>query len=117
MPVTGAVNSNFAANAYANSQKIMGAAQTTEETGDTDKSGSGGGAGGVSFADILKNNIEDSVKTLKTGEDLSAQAVTGKADLTDVVQAVNSAEITLQTVVAVRDRMISAYQEIMRMPI
>jgi flagellar hook-basal body complex protein FliE len=33
-----------------------------------------------------------------------------------VVEAVNAAEITLQTVVAVRDRIITAYQEIMRMP-
>ena len=48
---------------------------------------------------------------------MSAMAVTGEADITDVVQAVTSAELTLQTVVAVRDRMISAYQEIMRMPI
>jgi len=48
---------------------------------------------------------------------MSAQAVTGEADLTDVVAAITSAELTLQTVVAVRDRLISAYQEIMRMPI
>ena len=51
------------------------------------------------------------------GEKLSAQSVAGKAELTDVVTAVTSAELTLQTVVAVRDRVISAYQEIMRMPI
>jgi flagellar hook-basal body complex protein FliE len=48
---------------------------------------------------------------------MSAKAVTGEADIVDVVQAVGNAEITLQTVVAVRDRVISAYQEIMRMPI
>ena len=38
------------------------------------------------------------------------------ANLQEVVEAVNAAEITLQTVVAVRDRMITAYQEIIRMP-
>jgi flagellar hook-basal body complex protein FliE len=48
---------------------------------------------------------------------MSAKAVTGEADLTDVVTAVTNAELTLQTVVSVRDRLISAYQEIMRMPI
>ena len=54
---------------------------------------------------------------MKSGEDMAAKAVTGEADLTDVVQAISSAELTLQTVVSVRDRMISAYQDIMRMPI
>ena len=41
----------------------------------------------------------------------------GQANLQDVVEAVNAAEVTLQTVVAVRDRMIAAYQDIIRMPI
>jgi flagellar hook-basal body complex protein FliE len=43
--------------------------------------------------------------------------VMGTADPTDVVQAVNSADMTLQTVVAIRDKMIGAYQDILRMPI
>jgi flagellar hook-basal body complex protein FliE len=43
--------------------------------------------------------------------------VTEEADLTEVVQAVTSAEVTLQTVVSIRDRLVSAFQEIMRMPI
>lgn len=76
-------------------------------------------AGGdeVSFAQFLKQGLSDSIDTLKAGEKASARAVTGQADLTDVVQAVNAAEITLQTVVAVRDRLVGAFQEIMRMPI
>ena len=48
---------------------------------------------------------------------MSAAAIQNKADLTEVVTAITNAEVTLQTVVAVRDRMISAYQQIMRMPI
>ena len=47
----------------------------------------------------------------------SADALTGDIGLPELVQAVSAAELTLQTTVAVRDRMISAYQEIMRMPI
>lgn len=54
---------------------------------------------------------------MKAGEKASAQAVTGEASLTDVVEAVTDAEMTLQTVVAIRDRMLNAYQEIMRMPV
>ena len=40
-----------------------------------------------------------------------------QADIVDVVNAVNSAELTLDTVVAVRDKVIAAYQTIMQMPI
>ena len=59
----------------------------------------------------------EAVDTLHSGEKASANAVLGTANLTDVVEAVTAAELTLQTVVAVRDRMLTAYQEIMRMPI
>ena len=43
--------------------------------------------------------------------------VQGKADLVDVATAISSAQASLETVMAVRDQVISAYQEIMRMPI
>ena len=46
-----------------------------------------------------------------------AQAVNGTADLNEVVVAVSNAEIMLTTVVTVRDRVIQAYQEILKMPI
>jgi flagellar hook-basal body complex protein FliE len=46
-----------------------------------------------------------------------AQMVQGQGSLIDVVTAVSSAEASLETVMAVRDQVISAYQEIMRMPI
>ena len=61
--------------------------------------------------------VEKVVETQKASEKMSADAVMGKADITDVVQAVTEAEVTLQTMVAVRDKVIGAYQEIMRMPI
>ena len=41
----------------------------------------------------------------------------GKANMVDVVQSVNAAELTLDTVVAVRDKVVAAYQSIMNMPI
>ena len=46
-----------------------------------------------------------------------ASAVQGQGSLIDVVTAVSSAEASLETVIAVRDQVIQAYQEIMRMPI
>lgn len=75
------------------------------------------GADEISFSDFLKNSVSESIDTMKAGEKTQAGAITGESDLADVVQAVTSAEVTLQTVVAIRDRMITAYQEIMRMPI
>lgn len=70
--------------------------------------------GGPSFADFLKQKVGGAVASLKAGEAMQAKAVAGTADLSDVVRAVTSAELTLQTIVALRDRLVGAYQEIMR---
>ncbi|MCB9988755.1 MAG: flagellar hook-basal body complex protein FliE [Rhodospirillales bacterium] len=98
------INPALAAGAYANTQK---AAQMPGIASNE----------GPSFGDLVKKAATDSVETMRAGEKASADAVTGKANLTDVVQAVTDAELTLQTVVALRDKMLNAYQEIMRMPI
>lgn len=71
----------------------------------------------TSFGDMMKNVAVQSIQTMRGGETASAKAVAGSASLPEVVQAITAAELTLQTVVAVRDRMMTAYQEIMRMPI
>lgn len=70
-----------------------------------------------SFRQLLVETVGDAVDTSKASETMSIKAASGQVDLQDVVEAVNAAEISLQTVVSVRDRVISAYQEIMRMPI
>jgi flagellar hook-basal body complex protein FliE len=72
---------------------------------------------GSGFGDLLKSALEDAVDTQKTGEAASLQAATGKADINSVVAAVNNAELTLQTVLAVRDKVVAAYTEIMHMTI
>lgn len=105
------IDPNTAINAYSNSMKIAQGAKGADETD------SGESSGGVTFSDFLKQKATESVDTLQKSEEMSAKAITGEADLVDVVQAVSAAELTLQTVVAVRDKMISAYQEIMRMPV
>jgi flagellar hook-basal body complex protein FliE len=48
---------------------------------------------------------------------MATQQIAGNANIVDVVNAVNSAELTLDTVVAVRDKVVQAYQAIMNMPI
>ena len=61
--------------------------------------------------------MKDAANTMRIGETAAAQGAAGKGDIVQVVNAVTAAELTLETVVAVRDRVISAYQDIMRMPI
>jgi flagellar hook-basal body complex protein FliE len=79
-------------------------------------SGADSAAGG-SFGDFLSDAVKNSIGTLKTGEAMATRQLAGQADIVDVVNAVNTAEITLDTVVAVRDKVVQAYQSIMNMPI
>lgn len=72
---------------------------------------------GPSFATMLEQAAKGAVSTLKTGEQQTALAAVGKADINDVVMAVTNAEMTLQTVTTLRDKVVGAYQEILRMPI
>jgi flagellar hook-basal body complex protein FliE len=72
---------------------------------------------GPGFSDVLKQVAKEAIDTTREAEKQSLAAASGKADLNQVVNAVTAAEMTVQTVTAVRDRVISAYQEILRMPI
>lgn len=74
-------------------------------------------APGTDFASLLKGAAQDTVSSLKTAEAGTAAAIAGKADIREVVAAVTNAELTLETVVNVRDKVINAYNDIMRMPI
>ncbi len=69
------------------------------------------------FAEMVNSASKDLLETGRAAEKATAAAIAGEADVTDVVMAVTNAETTLQTVVAVRDRVMAAYQEILRMPI
>jgi flagellar hook-basal body complex protein FliE len=77
----------------------------------------GAGAGGDPFAALVKNAIAEAARIGKTAETASLAAVNDRADLNQVVTAVAEAELALQTVVTIRDRVIEAYREIIRMPI
>ena len=74
-------------------------------------------SGPGSFSDFLSGAVKDSISTIRQGEQAAQTQVTGNANIVDVVNAVNSAELTLDTVVAVRDKVVQAYQSIMNMPI
>lgn len=78
-------------------------------------------AGGPSaigdFASLLENSVAGAEMQLGRAETLSAQAAMGQAELVDVVTAISAAEASLETMLAVRDEVIRAYQDIMKMPI
>lgn len=69
------------------------------------------------FSSLLKSAAIRMEEDNKQAELMSMKAIKGTADMQDVVLAVSNAEVALQTVVAVRDKVVSAYQDIMQMPI
>ncbi len=76
-----------------------------------------GTAEGGDFAAALRQAAEGTVDALEAGETQTLQAALGQADLTEVVMAVTQAEMTLETVVTLRDKVIQAYQDVINMPI
>ena len=77
----------------------------------------GAGATQTAFGTMVDSLVGQTGEAVAAAEKTSIAAVAGNADLVDVVTAVSNAEMVLESVTAVRDRVISAYQEIMRMPI
>ncbi len=69
-----------------------------------------------SFSELLNQSLSSAVDTGYNAEKISTLALMGKADMTQVVTAVNDAAQALNTVVAIRDKVISAYQQISQMP-
>ena len=107
MPVTTFSN---AISAYNNAQRSFSSSES-------DSAGPVSGTGGISFSSLLKDGAQNAIAAGHKSEELGKQAIQGKADVRDVVAAVNNAELTLQTVVAVRDKVIGAYNDILKMPI
>jgi flagellar hook-basal body complex protein FliE len=72
---------------------------------------------GGGFGDALADAMKSAVQTMRTGEAAATQGAAGQGDVVKVVNSVTAAELTLESVVAIRDRVISAYQDILKMPI
>ncbi len=72
---------------------------------------------GVSFEEALGQTIGSAVDTLKAGEAAAIQGVEGAAPPMRVVESVMGAQRSLQSVLAIRDKLVSAWQEISRMSI
>lgn len=76
-----------------------------------------GGVSGPDFGSMLNSAVSSLSQAGNAAETAVTNAAMGRGDLVDVVTAVSAAEATMETVIAVRDEVIKAYQEIMRMPI
>ena len=100
------MNPMMAARAYA---AVQGGAMPTATP--SPQVGDGG------FADLVKNAMTDVTQQSRAAETQMTQAISGHGNLIDVVTALSSAEASLETVISVRDQVISAYKEIMAMPI
>lgn len=102
-----AINAATALQAYMNAARV-GAGAGGDATG---------GTGGTSFSSLVAEALGDGVAQTRAGEQAIADAAQGRGELVDVVTAIAEAEATLETIVTVRDRVINAYQEVMKMPI
>ena len=99
-----------AANAYSLAQKLTNQTQsdqTLQKAADSKPD----------FGQMIKDGVSGVLDKGQVAETTATEMIHGKADVVDVVTAVAETEVALETMVSVRDRVISAYEEIMRMPI
>jgi flagellar hook-basal body complex protein FliE len=76
-----------------------------------------GNVPGGDFGATLQRALKGAVDSFHDADAKTVEALNGGGNLTEVVTALSRAELTLQTATAIRDRVVQAYQEIMRMPI
>jgi flagellar hook-basal body complex protein FliE len=104
---------SVAAGAYANIARLA-----DPSAGLGKAAGAAGGAeSGSSFGNMLKDALNSVTESGHKSDAQTQAMVAGKADMVDVVTAVSESEVAVQTMVAVRDKVIEAYQAIMSMPI
>ncbi|MFL6790445.1 MAG: flagellar hook-basal body complex protein FliE [Bradyrhizobium sp.] len=96
-----------AANAYASLARMM-------ESGRAEK---GGQTGGPSFSALLKDAVGSVLEAGKKSDAQTMAITSGKANVMDVVTAVAETDVAVSTLVSVRDRVIQAYEDVMKMPI
>ena len=99
---------SVAANAYASLARLTDPAGLAK---------GGAASGGPSFGDLVKDSIASLQKTTQASDVQSQAMAAGKANIVDVVTAVAESEVAINTLVSVRDKVINAYEEIMKMPI
>ncbi len=95
----------------------VSAARAYQQAAQAMQSGGATGAESVDFGGLVQEAIRQAGAGASVAEQQGLAVAGGQGDIVDVVTAIAAAETQLQTVIAVRDQVISAYQEILRMPI
>jgi flagellar hook-basal body complex protein FliE len=98
------VTASIAAQAYARARP---ATTPTEPAGGADRS----------VAQGFTRLADSFAQTVQRGEETAKAAMTGRADAHALVEALAATELAVETAVTVRDRVVEAYQEILRMPV
>ena len=102
-----------AANAYASLARILdgggGAAGKASSLGS--------GSSGPTFGEVLKDAIGSVMEGGRQSDAQTSAMATGKSNVMDVVTAVAETDVKISTLVSVRDKVISAYEDIMKMAI
>ena len=99
-----------AANAYAKLARLADPGANPLKLG-------AGDSGGPSFGAMVKDAIASVAEAGRKSDGLAQGMAAGKANIVDVVTAVSETEVAVEAMVSVRDKVIQAYEEIMRMPI
>jgi flagellar hook-basal body complex protein FliE len=95
----------------------VGAVGKSLEIGATGATGATSATEGTSFVDALGKAFSDSIASVQTGEAAAIQGLQGGMEPYKVVDSIMGAQRTLQSMLAIRDKAVSAYQEISRMAI
>lgn len=96
------IKSTLAAQVYTQTQTAVKPQPTAESRGP---------------AEAFAAAAQDFMATLREGEETVKAGLAGRADPQAVVEALAATELAVQTAVAVRDKVVEAYQEILRMPV
>jgi flagellar hook-basal body complex protein FliE len=113
----GAISSVLGATGMSGLTGVAGSAGTAGVTGTAATTGTQS-AGGGDFASVLSSSLDQLQSTQSTADNLATQASTGTlSDVADYMIASNEASLATQTVVTLKNQAVSAFNEIMRMPV
>lgn len=109
----GSVGSLMSSSRSVGTEALGGAAETRQyaPVGDTAQTQE------ASFTEVMADAMQQTADTVKTAEATSISGIKGDVSAQKVVEAVMEAEIQLQSAIAIRDKVVSAYQEFSRMSI
>lgn len=103
------VETSFASQLYESARRIAAP--------EADMPGDAGPARERSFADAIASAVSGMAAEVSGGEQAARAAMAGQGDVQSVVEALTATELALQSAVAIRDRVVEAYQEVLRMPV